>query len=59
MLKSKTYEIRLTHPKDIQKTMIHKIIAETDTAAVAMAMYNMRDDHSDWRFVSVTAIKEL
>jgi hypothetical protein len=57
-MKSRSFEVRFTNPKDPQTTMNQTIIAETDTAAVIMAMYNVREDRTDWRILSITAVKE-
>jgi hypothetical protein len=57
-MKARQFEVRLVNPKDRSKTMIHKVTAETDMAAVAMVMYNMRDERTDWFFESVSEFKE-
>jgi hypothetical protein len=57
-MKSRTFDVRFSKPKDPQTTMMQSVIAETDMAAVAMAMYNVREDSVDWKIVSVTAVKE-
>jgi predicted DNA-binding protein with PD1-like motif len=53
MAKPREFTVRFTKANDIQTVLEQRVKAETDAAAIMMAIYNMRDAGDSWRLAAV------